>query len=156
MPLRLVQVFPLNNMNLALQAHLLIICNHLPHDQSTLHVGTPTLNINAPPILHQAPLPPHANKTNNFYTNVPNANTPQHTLNMHVPPPFNPYVPPPYFPQYPATTSPSVHSSDSSILLALQKQWEQQEKLDMERNQMEKEKEERKRMKEECEQRKED
>ena len=54
------------------------------------------------------------------------------------------------------TTSPSAHSSDSSILLALQKQWECQEKLDMEHNQMEKEKEERKRMKEEREQRKED
>ena len=88
--------------------------------------------------------------------NVPNANTPSHTFNTHVPPPFNPHVPPPYFLQYLATTSPSVHSSDSSILLALQKQWERQEKLDMERNQMEKEKEERKRMKEEHKQRKED
>ena len=78
-----------------------------------------------------------------------------HILLIH-PPPFNPHVPPPYFPQYPATTSPSVHSSDSSILLALRKQWERQEKLDMERNQIEKEKEERKRMKEEREQRKED
>ena len=65
-------------------------------------------------------------------------------------------VPPPYFPQYPPTNSPSAHSTDSSILLALQKQWEHQEKLDMERNQMEKQKEERKRMKEEREQRKED
>ena len=54
------------------------------------------------------------------------------------------------------TTSPSTYSSDSSILLALQKQWERQEKLDMEHNQMEKEKEERKRMKKEREQRKED
>ena len=116
--------------------------------ESTLHVGTPTLNINAPPFppnLHQAPLPPHANRpNNNFYTNIPNANTPPHTVNTQVPPPFNPHVPPPYFPQYPATTSPSVHSNDSSILLALQKQWEWQEKLDIERNQMEKEKEERK------------
>ena len=37
--------------------------------ESTLHVGTPTLNINAPPFppnLHQAPLPPHANRPNNF------------------------------------------------------------------------------------------
>ena len=103
-----------------------------------MHVGTPTLNVDAPsfpPNLHQAPLPPHANRPNNFYTNVPNANTPSHT--------FNTRVPPPYFPQYLATTSPSVHSSDSSILLALQKQWERQEKLDMECNQMEKEKEER-------------
>ena len=126
--------------------------------ESTLYVGTPTLNINAPPFppnLHQAPLPPHTDRPNNFYTNVPNTNTPPHTLNTQVPPPFNPHVPPPHFPQYPATTSPSVHSNDSSILLALQKQWERQEKLNMERNQMEKEKEERKRMKEECEQRKE-
>ena len=118
-----------------------------------MHVGTPTLNVNAPPFppnLHQAPLPPHANRPNNFYTNAP------HIYNTQVPPPFNPHVPPPYFPQYPATTSPSVHSNDSSILLALQKQWERQEKLDMECNQMEKEKEERKRMKEEHEQRKED
>ena len=115
-----------------------------------MHVGTPNLNINAPPFppnLHQAPLPPHANRPNNFYTNAPNANTPSPIFNTQVPPPFNPHVPPPYFPQYPVTTSPSVHSSDSSILLALQKQWERQEKLDMERNQMEKEKEERKRMK---------
>ena len=36
------------------------------------------------------------------------------------------------------------------------KQWERQERLDMERNQMEKPKEERKRIKEEREQRKED
>ena len=127
--------------------------------QSTLHVGTPTLNVNTPPFppnLHQALLPPHANRPNNFFTNVPNANTPAHTFNTHVPPPFNPHVPPPYFPQYPVTTSPSVNSNDSSILLALQKQWEQQEKLDLECNQMEKEKEERKRMKEEHKQRKED
>ena len=127
--------------------------------ESTLHVGTPTLNVNAPPFppnLHQASLHPHANRPNNFYTNVPNANTPSHTFNTHVPPPFNPHVPTPYFPQYSATTSPSVHSSDSSILLALQKQWEWQEKLDIERNQIEKEKEERKRLKEEPEQRKED
>ena len=126
--------------------------------ESTLYVRTFTLNINAPPFppnLHQAPLPPHANRPNNFHTNQP-THTPSHTFNTQLPPPFNPHVPPPYFPQYPATTSPSVHSSDSSILLALQKQWERQEKLDMERNQMEKEKEERKRMKEEREQRKED
>ena len=69
----------------------------------------------------------------------------------HISPSFNPHVPPPYFPQYLVTTSPSAHSTDSSILLALQKQWERQE-----RNQMEKQKEERKRMKEEREQKKED
>ena len=46
-------------------------------------------------------------------------------------------------------------STDSSILVALQKQWEKQERLDRECNEMEKQKEERKRMKEEREQRKE-
>ena len=124
-----------------------------------MQVGTPTLNVNTLPFplnLHQAPLPQHANRSNHFDTNVPNANTPSPTFNTHVLPPFNWHVPPPYFPQYPATTSPSVHSSDSSILLALQKQWERQEKLDRQRNQIEKEKEERKRMKEERKQRKED
>ena len=136
--------------------------SHSPttHSESTFHVQTPTLNITAapfPPNLHQAPLPPHAqNKPNNFYTNPQQTHTPPHPFNTQLPPSFNPHIPPPYFPQYPATTSPSAHSSDSSILLALQKQWERQEKLDMEHNQMEKEKEERKRMKEEREQRKED
>ena len=130
------------------------------HNQSTLHVQTPTLNINAPPFppnLHQAPLPPHAqNRPNNYYTNPQQIHTPPHPFNTQLPQSFNPHVPLPYFPQYPTTTSPSAHSTDSSIPLALQKQWECQEKLDMERNQMEKQKEERKRMKEEREQRKED
>ena len=49
-----------------------------------------------------------------------------------------------------------MNSTDSSILLALQKQWERQERLDMERNKMERQKEEKKRMKEEREQRKEE
>ena len=49
-----------------------------------------------------------------------------------------------------------MNSTDSSILLALQKQWERQEKLDMERDEMGRQKEERKRMKKEREQRKEE
>ena len=77
-------------------------------------------------------------------------------FNAQLPQSFNPHIPPPYFPTYPPTNSPSAHSTDSSILLALQKQWERQERLDMEHNQIEKQKEERKRMKEEREQRKED
>ena len=129
------------------------------HSQSTLHVQTPTLNINAPPFppnLHQAPLPPHAqNRPNNYYTNPQQTHTPPtQPFNTQLPQSFNLYVPLPYFPQYLETTSPSAHSTDSSILLALQKQWECQEKLDIEHNQMEKQKEERKRMKEEREQRK--
>ena len=131
------------------------------HSQSTLHVQTPTLNINAPPFpsnLHQPPLPPHAqNKTNNYHNNQQQMHTPPtQPFNAQLLQSFNPHVPPPYFPQYPPTNSPSAHSTDSSILLALQKQWERQERLDMESNQMEKQKEERKRMKEEREQRKED
>ena len=131
------------------------------HSQSTLHVQTPTLNINAPPFppnLHQPPLPPHAqNRTNNYHNNQQQMHTPPtQPFNAQLPQSFNPHVPPPYFPQYPPTNSPSAHSTDSSILLALQKQWERQERLDMERNQMEKQKEERKRMEEEREQRKED
>ena len=136
--------------------------SHSPttHSESTFHVQTPTLNITAPPFppnLHQAPLPSHAqSRPNNFYTNPQQTHTPPHPFNTQLPPSFNSHVPSPYFPQYLVTTSPSAHSSDSSILLALQKQWERQEKLDMEHNQMKKEKEERKRMKEEREQRKED
>ena len=131
------------------------------HSQSTLHVQTPTLNINAPPFppkLHQPPLPPHAqNRTNNYHNNQQQMHTPPtQPFNAQLPQSFNPHVPPPYFPQYLPANSPSAHSTDSSILLALQKQWERQERLDMERNQMEKQKEERKRMKEEREQRKED
>ena len=81
---------------------------------------------------------------------------PTQPFNAQLPQSFNPHVPPPYFPQYPPTNSPSAHSTDSLILLALQKQWERQERIDMERNAIEKQKEERKRMKEEREQRKED
>ena len=69
---------------------------------------------------------------------------PTQPFNAQLPQSFNPHVSPPYFPQYPPTNSPSTHSTDSSILLALQKQWERQERLDIECNQMEKQKEERK------------
>ena len=79
---------------------------------------------------------------------------PTQPFNAQLPQSFTPNVPPPYFPHYLSTNSPSAHSTDSSILLALQKQWKRQEKLDLECNQMEKEK--RKRMKEERKQRKED
>ena len=105
--------------------------------------------------MHQPPLPPHAqNRTNNNQQQM--HTPPTQTFNAQLPQSFNPHVPPPYFPEYLPTNSPSAHSTDSSILLALQKQWKRQERLDMEHNQMEKQKEERKRMKEEREQRKED
>ena len=55
------------------------------HSQSTLHVQTPTLNLNAPPFppnLHQAPLPPHAqNRTNNYHTNQQQIHTPPQPFN---------------------------------------------------------------------------
>ena len=47
-------------------------------------------------------------------------------------------------------------STDSSILIALQKQWERQEQVAREANKIKRQKEERKRMKEEQEQRKEE
>ena len=68
------------------------------------------------------------------------------------PQPFNPQVPPLCFPQYSPSNSPSAGSSDSSILVALQKQWEKQEKIDRECNDMERQN--KKRIKEEREQRK--
>ena len=129
-----------------------------PHSQSTLHVQMPTLNINAPPFpsnLHQVPPLTQNHSSTNYHTNQQHIHTPPtQPLNAQFPQSFNPHVPPPYFPQYPPTNSPSAHSTDSSILLALQKQWERQERLDLECNEMEKQKEERKRMKEEREQRK--
>ena len=72
------------------------------------------------------------------------------------PQPFNPQVPPLYLPQYAPSNSPSAGSNDFSILAALQKQWEKQERIDKERFDMERQKEERKRMKEEREQKKEE
>ena len=123
------------------------------HSQSTLHVQMPTLNINAPQFqsnLHQAPPPPLAqnNQSTNYHTNQQQMHTPPtRPFNAQLPQSFNPHVPPSYFPQYLPTNSPSAHSTDSSILLALQKQWERQERIDMECNEMEKQKEERKRMK---------
>ena len=120
------------------------------HSQSTIHVQTPTLNINAPhfqPNLHQAPPPPPAqnNQNTNYHTNQQQMHTlPTQPFDTQLPQSFNPQVPPPYFPQYPPTNSPSANSTDSSILLALQKQWERQERLDMECNEIERQKEERK------------
>ena len=76
---------------------------------------------------------------------------------LQMPPqPFNPQILPPYFPQYPPSNSPSAGSNNSSILAALQKQWEKQERIDKECFDMERQKEERKRMKEEREQKKEE
>ena len=103
---------------------------------------TPTLNINAPqfqPNLHQAPPPQLAQNNQSTNINQQQMHTPPtQPFNTQLPQSFNPHVRPPYFPQYPPTNSPSAHSTDSLILLALQKQWERQERLDMECNEMEK------------------
>ena len=134
------------------------------HSQSTIHVQTPTLMVNGPqfqPNLQQPPPAPvvQTNQPTNYHMRQQQANTlltPPQPFNTHLPQSFNPQVPPPYFPQYPPSNSPSAGSTDSSILVALQKQWEKQERQDRECNEMERQKEERKRMKEEREQRKEE
>ena len=133
---------------------------------------TPTLMVNSPPfqqgLQQQPPVPvSQTNQQNNYHARPQQFNhnsspwvspllTPPQQFNTHIPQPFNPQVPPPYFPQYPPSNSPSAGSNDSSVLVALQKQWKKQERLDRERNEMERQKEERKRMKEEREQRKEE
>ena len=127
---------------------LLYMCKHQPLTL-TLHNFNQTHTKLLPPPLAQN------NQSTNYHTNQQQMHTPPtQPFNAQLPQSFNPHVPPPYFPQYPPTNSPSAHSTDSSILLALQKQWERQERLDIECNRMEKQKEERKRMKEEREQRK--
>ena len=128
---------------------LLYMCKHQPLTL-TLHNFNQT---------YTKLLPHHLHKITkaNYHTNQQQMHTPPtQPFNTQLPQSFKPHVPPLYYPQYPPTNSPSAHSTDSSILLALQKQWERQERLDMECNEMERQKEERKRMKEERKQRKED
>ena len=123
------------------------------HQPSTLmlHIFNQTCTNPLPHRLHKITKTLTIIQTNNKCTHR------QHNhFNTQLPQSFNPQVLRLYFPQYPSTNSPSANSTDSSILLALQKQWERQERLDMERNKMERQKEERERMKEEREQRKED
>ena len=73
---------------------------------------------------------PYSQKSGCDNTNQQQMHTPPtQPFNAQLPQSFNPHVPPPYFPQYPPTNSPSAHSTDSSILLALQKQWERLRKV---------------------------
>ena len=119
----------------------------------------PTLIVNSPqfqPGLHAQPQqinqqPPYQVRPSlnqPFIAQVNPLLTPPQALNTQ--------VLQPYFPQYPPANSPSAGSTDSSILIALQKQWERQEQVAREANEIKRQKEERKRMKEECEQRKEE
>ena len=99
---------------------------------------------------HPPPVPvPQVNQLANFQVRPQQFNQqftqpslPQVSPLLMPPQPFNPRVPPPYFPQYPPSNSPSVGSNNSSILVALQKQWEKQERINKERFDMERQKEE--------------
>ena len=134
--------------------------SHASHQsQSTVGITTPTLPVTNPLFQHNFKHPLPINQQVNYQVQPPHF---QHLKQLQVSPlqtppqSFNPQIPPPYFPQYPPSNSPSVGSNDSSILAALQKQWEKQERLDKECFNMERQKEERKRMKEEWEQKKEE
>ena len=141
---------------------------HSQQSQSTVGITTPTLTVTNPQFpqsfQHLPPAPvSQVNQQLNYQVRPPQFNQqftqpslPQVSPLLMPPQPFNPQVPPPYFPQYPPSNSPSVGSNDSSILAALQKQWEKQERIDKEYFDMERQKEERKRMKEERKQKKEE
>ena len=134
---------------------------HSQQSQSTVGITTPTLTIANPKFQqsfqHQPLAPvPQVNQQANYQVrpqqfNQQFAQPPFRQVSplLMPPQPFNPHIPLPYFPQYPPSNIPSTSSNDSSILEALQKQWEKQERIDKECNDMEKQKEERKRMKEE-------
>ena len=86
--LLVVQVPQYTKTHLTPHIHLLIPThNHQPvvNSQSTLHVQTPTLNINAPQFqsnLNQAPPPPLAqnNQSTNYHTNQQQMHTPPTTI----------------------------------------------------------------------------
>ena len=123
-----------------------------PQSQSTIGITTPTLPVTNPPLQHNFQHPPPINPQLNYQAWPPHFQqfTQPQASPLQIPPqPFNPQILPPYFPQYPPSNSPSVDSNDSSILAALQKQWEKQERLDKDHFDMERQKEERERMEEE-------
>ena len=141
---------------------------HSQQSQSTIGITTPTLTVTNPQFpqsfQHPPPAPvPQVNQQLNYQVRPPQFNQqftqpslPQVNSLLMPPQPFNPQFPPPYFPQYPPSNSPSAGSNNSSILAALQKQWEKQERIYKECFDMERQKEERKRLKEEREQKKEE
>ena len=114
---------------------------HSQQSQSTVGVTTPTLMVTNPPFQQnfqqQPPAPvPQVNQQMNYQVRPQQFNQhfsqpplPQVSPLLMPPQPFNPQVPPPYFPQYPPSNSPSAGRNDSSILVALQKQWEKQERI---------------------------
>ena len=138
---------------------------HSQQSQSIVGITTPTFTVTNPPFQQnfqqQPPVPvPQVNQQMNYQVRPQQFNQqfsqpplPQVSPLLMPPQPFNRQVPPPYFPKYPPSNSPSAGSNDSSILVALQKQWE---RIDKERFDMERQKKERKRIKEEREQKKEE
>ena len=141
---------------------------HSQQSQFTVGITTPTLTVTNPQFPQSFQhLPPalvsQVNPQLNYQIKPPQFNQqftqpslPQVSPLQMPPQPFNPQILPPYFPQYPPSNSPSVGSNNSSILAALQKQWEKQERIDKECFDMEREYEERKTMKEEKSQKKEE
>ena len=132
---------------------------HSQQSQSTVDITTPTLPVTNPPFPHNFQHLPPVNQQLNYQVQPLHFQqfTQSHMGPLQMPPqPFNPQILPPYFPQYPPSNSPSAGSNDSSILAALQKQWEKQERIGKECFNMERQKEETKRMKEEREQKKEE
>ena len=120
--------------------------------QSTVGITTSTLPVTNPPLQNNFQYPLPINPQLNYQArplHFQQFTQPQASPLQMPPQPFNPQILPPYFPQYPPSNSPSAGSNDSSILAALQKQWEKQERLDKECFDMERQKEERERMKEE-------
>ena len=111
---------------------------HSQQSQSTVGITTPTLIVNNPQFQQgfqqQPPAPvPQVNQQANYQVRSQQFNQqftqpslPQGSPLLMPPQPSNTQVLqsfnlPPYFPQYPPYVSPSVGSSDSSILVALQK-----------------------------------
>ena len=125
---------------------------HSQQSQSTVGATTPTLPITNPQFPQNFQHPPPApfsqvNQQLNYQVRPPHFQqfTQPQVSPLQMPPqPFNPQIPPPYFRQYPPSNSPSVGSNNSSVLAALQKQWEKQERIDKECFDMEIQKEERK------------
>ena len=106
-----------------------------PQSQSTVGITTPTLPVTNPLLQHnfQHPLPINPQlKYQARPMHFQQFTQPQASPLQTPPQPFNPQILPPYFLQYPPSNSPSAGSNDSSILAALQKQWEKQERLDKE------------------------
>ena len=120
-----------------------------PQSQSTIGITTPTLPVTSPTLQHNFQHPPPINPQLHYQAWPPHFQQftqPQASPLQTSPQPSNSAT---LLSKYPPSNSPLVDSNDSSILVALQKQWERQERLDKEHFDMERQKEERKRMKEE-------